>query len=150
VAIDFIGPLLPDSGFNQITSLTNRLDSDVHIIPSNTSMTAKELALSFFNNWYCENGLPLEIVSNRDKLFVFRFWKALHALTGTKIKMSSSFHPETDGVSERTNKTINQLLHYHVEHNQKGWVKALPLIHFNIINTINKSTGFSPFQLCMG
>jgi hypothetical protein len=49
----------PDSGFNQITSLTNRLGSDVHIIPSNTSMTTEELALSFFNNWYCENGLLL-------------------------------------------------------------------------------------------
>ena len=77
VVIEFIGPLLPDSGFNQITSLTNCLGSDVCIIPSNTSMTTKELALSFFNNWYCENGLPLEIVSDHDKLFVSRFWKAL-------------------------------------------------------------------------
>jgi hypothetical protein len=128
VAIDFIGPLPPDSGFNQITSLTNHLGSDVCIISSNTSMTTEELALSFFNNWYCENSLPLEIVSDCDKLFVSCFWKALHALTGTKIKMSSSFHPETDGASERTNKTINQLLCYHVERNQKGWVKALPLI----------------------
>ena len=64
--------------------------------------------------------------------------------------MSPSFYPETDGASERTNKTINQLLRYHVKHNQKGWVKALPLIRFNIINTVNKSTGFSPFQLRMG
>ena len=149
-AIDFIGPLLPDSGFNQITSLTDHLGSDIRIIPSNTSMTTKELALSFFNNWYCENGLPLEIVSDRDKLFVSCFWKALHILTGTKIEMSSSFHSETDSASKRTNKTINQLLHYHVKHNQKGWVKTLPLICFNIMNTVNKSTGFSPFQLCMG
>ena len=147
VAIDFSGPLLPDSGF---TSLTDRLGSNIHIIPSNTSMTAEELALSFFNNWYCENGLPLEIVSDHDKLFVFHFWKALHILTSTKIKMSSSFHPETDGASERTNKTINQLLCYYVKHNQKGWVKALPLICFDMMNTINKSTGFSPFQLHMG
>jgi hypothetical protein len=113
-------------------------------------MTAEELALLFFINWYCENGLPLDIISDRDKLFVSRFWKALHVLTGTKIKMSSSFHPETDGASERTNKTINQMLRYHVERNQKGWVKALPLIRFNIMNTVNKSTGFSPFQLRMG
>jgi hypothetical protein len=150
VAIDFIGPLPPDSGFNQITSLTDCPGSDVRIIPSNTSMTTEELALPFFNNWYCENGLPLEIVSDGDKLFVSHFWKALHALTSTKIKMSSSFYPETDGASKRTNKTINQLLRYHVERNQKGWVKALPLICFNIMNTINKSTGFSPFQLRMG
>jgi hypothetical protein len=49
VAIDFIGPLLPNSGLNQITSMTNRLGSDIRIISSNTSMTAEELALSFFN-----------------------------------------------------------------------------------------------------
>jgi Integrase zinc binding domain len=146
VVIDFIGPLLPDSGFNQITSLTDCLGSDICIIPSNTSMTAEELALSFFNNWYCENSLPLD----HDKLFISPFWKALHALTSTKIKMSSSFHPETNSASERTNKTINQVLYYHVECNQKGWVKALPLIHFNIMNTINKSTGLFLFQLHMG
>jgi hypothetical protein len=113
-------------------------------------MTAKELALSFFTNWYCENGLALDIISDHDKLFVSRFWKALHVLMGTKIKMSSSFHLKMDGASERTNKTINQMLHYHVKHNQTGWVKALPLIQFNIMNTVNLSTGFSPFQLCMG
>jgi Chromo (CHRromatin Organisation MOdifier) domain len=64
--------------------------------------------------------------------------------------MSSSFHPETDGASERSNKTINQLLRYHVERNQTGWVKALPIIRFNIMNTANSSTGYSPFQLRMG
>ena len=113
-------------------------------------MTAEEIALLFFNNWYCENGLPLDIISDRDKLFVSRFWKALHVLMGTHIKMSSSFHPETDGASKRTNKTINQMLRYHVERNQTGWVKVLPLICFNIMNTVNGSTGFSPFQLRMG
>ena len=150
VAINFIGPLPPDSGFDQITSFTDHLGSDVCIVPSRTSMTAEEVALLFFTNWYCENGLPLDIISDRDKLFMSRFWKALHILTGTKIKMSSSFHPETDGASERTNKTINQMLCYHVERNQTGWVKALPLICFNIMNTVNSSTGFSPFQLRMG
>ncbi len=68
--------------------------------------------------------------------------------------MSSSFHPETDGSSERSNKTVNQAIRYHVECNQKcnqkGWVRALPVIHFNIMNTVNASTGFSGFQLCMG
>ena len=111
---------------------------------------AKELTQIFFDNWYCDNGLPLDIISNRDKLFVSKFWKALHVLTGTKIKMSSSYHPETDGSSECTNKMVNQMLRYHVEHNQLGWVHALPLVCFNIMNTINKSMGFLPFQLCMG
>jgi len=67
-----------------------------------------------------------------------------------KLKMSSSYHLETDGSSERLNKTVIQSLCYYVERNQKGWVKALPLVHFNLMNTANVSTGFSLFQLRMG
>jgi len=61
--------------------------------------------------------------------------------------MSTAYHPETDGSSERTNKTVIQALRYHVEWNQQGWVKALPRIQFSIMNTVNKLTNFSPFQL---
>ena len=104
----------------------------------------------FFNNWYCENGLPDDIVSDRDKLFVSRFWKALTKLSGVKMKMSTAYHPETDGSSERSNKTINQMLCYHVRRNQKGWVHALPWICFQIMNSVNASTGFSGFQLHLG
>lgn len=108
------------------------------------------MAALFFDNWYCENGLPKTITSDRDKLFISRFWASLHALTGVKIKLSSSFHPETDGASERTNKTVIQCLRYYVDRNQKGWVKALPAVRFSIMNTINASTGYSPFQLRLG
>ena len=104
----------------------------------------------FFNNWYCENGLPLNIISDRDKLFVSRFWKAITALCGVKSKMSMAYHPETDGLSERTNKTINQCLRFHMDWQQKGWVRALPRIRFAIMNSINTSTGFSNFQLHIG
>lgn len=64
--------------------------------------------------------------------------------------MSTAYHPQSDGASECSNKTINQCLQYHVERNQTGWHRALPWIHFDIMNSINPSTGFSPFQLCMG
>ena len=79
-----------------------------------------------------------------------KFWKALHRLTGVKLKMSTSYHPETDGASERTNKTVNQILRFHVDRNQSGWVRSLPRVRFAIMNTINRSTGYSPFQLRMG
>jgi len=55
-----------------------------------------------------------------------------------------------DGSSERSNKTVNQCLHYHIQWNQKGWVAALPLIRFQIMNSVNGSTGYSGFQLLMG
>lgn len=150
IAMDFIGPLPPDEGFDQILTITDRAGSDVQIIPTTTTITADQLALVFFDKWYCENGLPDDIISDRDKLFMSRFWKALHALTGVKLKASTAYHPETDGASERSNKTVIQALRYHVDANQKGWVRALPRIRFSIMNSVNKSTGFSPFQLRFG
>ena len=110
VAINFIGPLPHDEGYDMIVMFTDHLGVDVRVLPCTTMTTAEELAHIFFNNWYCDNGLPLDIISDRDKLFVSKFWKALHILTGMKIKMSSSYHLETDGMSERTNKTVNQML----------------------------------------
>ena len=64
--------------------------------------------------------------------------------------MSMAYHPETDGSSECTNKTVSQSLHFHVDCQQKGWVHTLPQIHFAIMNTINALTGYSKFQLHLG
>ena len=75
---------------------------------------------------------------------------ALHKLTGVKLKMSTAYHPQTDGASKHTNKTLNQAICYHVDNNQKGWLSKLPRIHFAIMNTVNSSTGFSPFHLRTG
>lgn len=150
VAIDFIGPLPEDEGYDCIVSMTDRLGSDLRIVPCRSDMSAEDFADLFFRHWYCEHGLPLNIVSDRDKLFVSQFWRSLTKLSGVKLKMSTSFHPETDGSSERSNRTVIQSLRYHVERNQKGWVRALPLVRFNYMNSVNASTGLSPFQLLCG
>ena len=71
-------------------------------------------------------------------------------LTGVGLKMSSAYHPETNGSNECTNKPVNQAIHFHVDQNQKGWVWALPHIHFCMMNTVNSSTCYSGFQLHLG
>jgi len=68
-------------------------------------------------------------------------------LTSIKHKMLTAYHPQTDGMSECSNKTVVQALQFHVKRNQMGWVKALPKVHFDIMNTINASTSFTPFML---
>lgn len=150
MGIDFIGPLPLDEGYDCIVTMTCRAGSDVRIIPCNIKMDVEQFAVLFFNEWYCKNGLPDEIVSDRDKLFVSKFWKALTKITGISIKMTTSFHPEGDGISERSNKTVNQSIRYHARRNQKGWVRALPKICFDIMSSVNASMGFSGFQLRMG
>ncbi|KAJ2913860.1 hypothetical protein MD484_g6573, partial [Candolleomyces efflorescens] len=150
IAMDFIGPLPDDEGFNCVLTITDRLGSDIRLIPCRTDSTAEEIGSLFFQHWYCENGLPTSIVLDRDRLFVSTFWKTLHRLSGIRLAMSSSFHPETDGSSERTNKSVIQAIRFHIEKNQKGWVAALPRVRFALMNTVNASTGLSPFQLRLG
>ena len=67
-------------------------------------------------------------------------------ICGVKLKMTTTYHPEMDGSSECMNKTINQSLHFHMDHPQKGWVCTLPKIWFAIMSTVNASMGFSNFQ----
>ena len=73
VAIDFLGLLPKDHGFNTIVTMTDRLGVDIHIAPTHMDITAEQFSVLFFDIWYCENSLPLEIVSDRDKLFVSTF-----------------------------------------------------------------------------
>ncbi len=150
IAMDFIGPLPEDEGFNCLLTITDHIGSNIRLIPTHTNITAEKLASIFFKNWYYKNGLPADIVSDHDKLFISKIWRALHRLTGIHLNLSSSYHPETDGVSEHSNKTVNQVVQYHIEQNQKGWVRAMPMICFNIMNTVNASTGFLGFQLRLG
>jgi hypothetical protein len=82
VAIDFIGPLPVKQGYNCIMTMTDRLSTDIWLVPCHMKMKVSEIANLFFNHWYCENGLPLNIVSDRDKWFMGEFWKSLHHLMG--------------------------------------------------------------------
>ena len=150
VALDFIGPLPEEDGFNSVLTITDTLGADIRLIPVNTSYTAAQVAVVLFDDWYCENGLMLRLISDRDPLFTSEIWQALHKLTGVRLNMSTAAHPESDGSSERTNKTLAQAVRYHVDLNQKGWSRQLPRIRFAIMNTVNASTGYSPFQLKTG
>ena len=150
VVLDFIRPLPEEDGKDTILTMTDTLGADIKLIAIHSSYTAEQVAIVFFDEWYCENGLMRHLISDRDALFTSALWDALHKITGVKLKMSTAYHPETDGASEQTNKTLNQMVRYHVEANHKGWSKNLARIRFAIMNTVNASTGFSPFQLKTG
>jgi len=92
----------------------------------------------------------MRFFADRDKIWLSAFWKALQRLSGVRMALSSSYHPETDGASERTNKTLNQSIRFYVDRQQHGWVQVLPRIRFALMNTVNASTGFSGFQLRLG
>jgi hypothetical protein len=106
VAIDFIRPLPKDDGFNAMVTMTDHLGADIQIVPCNMTTTTEEFSFLFFNKWYCKNGCLLEIISDQNKVFVLKFWQTLMKLTGIHHKMSTSYHLQTDGASEHSNKTV--------------------------------------------
>jgi hypothetical protein len=96
VAIDFIGPLPKDEGFDTIVTMTDQLGADIQITACKSDMSAEDFAFLFFDKWYCKNGCPLEIISDQDRIFVSKFWKALMKLTGIHHKLSTAYHPQMD------------------------------------------------------
>ena len=154
MGIDFLGPLPEsanrDASYNEITVVICLLTGMVHLIPSRVNYTAKELAELMFEHVYRHHGIPERIISDRDVLFTSVFWGHLHRLIGTKLKLSSAYHPQTDGATERANRTVTQMLRQCVRADQKDWVSRLPAIEFAINLARSESTGFSPFFLNSG
>ena len=154
IGMDFVGPL-PESGnrdgmFDSITVVICLLTSMVHLIPSRTNYNASQLAELMFEQVYKLHGLPKNIISDRDVLFTSTFWRRLHGLIGTKLRLSSAYHPQSDGSTERANRTITQMLRQCIHTNQKDWVAKLPAIEFAINSARSESTGFAPFFLNSG
>ena len=150
IAIDFVGPFVKSDNFDYMMTITCRLTGRVAVIPTVKTLDAKACARLFHHHWVRHFGLPSQIVSNRDKLFTSKFWRSLMKLMGIKQKMSTAFHPQTDGRSKVTNKTVIQSLCAHVDRRQAGWAAKCDLVEHNINSTVHQSTGKTPFELTLG
>ena len=154
VGIDFVGPL-PEStnrtgSYDMICVIIDILSSMVHIVPSKQTYRASDIAELLFDSIYKLHGIPERIISDRDSLFTSKFWRRLHRLLNTELCMSSAFHPQTDGATERANRTITQMIRQCVRPDQKDWIMSLPAVEFAINSARSSTTGFSPFQLNYG
>ncbi|KAF0916006.1 hypothetical protein E2562_000636 [Oryza meyeriana var. granulata] len=109
IGIDFIEALPKVQGKTVILSVVDRFSKYCHFIPLAHPYTAESVAHSFFADIVCLHGVPQSIVSDRDPVFTSAFWQELMRLTGTKLYMSSAFHPQTDGQTEAANRTLQIL-----------------------------------------
>jgi hypothetical protein len=115
-----------------------------------SNATAPDVAQLFFNNVFRLHGLPKVIVSDRDAKFTSKFWQSLFQTLGTKLAMSTAFHPQTDGQTERTNRTLEDMLQAFTNYRQDNWDSQLAAAEFACNNAPNQSTGLSPFRLTQG
>ena len=151
VTMDLITQL-PKSknGYDSIVVFVDKLSKMVHYAPTTTTVDAVELAKVFISNVVRLHGIPESIVSDRDTRFTSKFWKSLWSQLGTKLHMSTSFHPQTDGQTERTNRTLEEGLRAFVSINHDDWDEFLPLLEFAVNNAKSTSSGHSPFYLNYG
>ena len=154
IGIDFVGPLPKSSNrygsFDMICVIIDLLTAMVHLVATKQTYRAVDMAEVIFDTIFKLHGLPERIISDRDSLFTSHFWKKLHSLLNIELRMSSAFHPQTDGATERANKTMTQMLRQCVSPNQKDWVLKLPAIEFALNSARSSTTGFTPFYLNYG
>jgi len=152
VTMDFAGPL-PISGegnWDMIFIVVDKLTRVTHLIPAKSTDTAPITAKRFFNGIVRLHGLPSVIVSDRDSKFTSLFWTSLFDQFGVKLAMSSAFHPQTDGQTEKLVGTTKQMLSHFVSNKQNNWSDHLPVLEFAYNNSLHPSTGLTPFELDLG
>jgi hypothetical protein len=121
-------------GHNVILIMFDRLSKMVYLIPTTMNVTAKGTASLVYQHVFRLHGVPKSTVSDRDVRFTSHFWQALHEQLGTKLRMSTAYHPQTDGLTERLNRTMQQMLRNHVDDNADDWSDCLPAVEFAINN----------------
>jgi hypothetical protein len=138
------------SGCDAIVVFVDKLTKMVHLAPTHTTVTAPQLAHIFWSTVVRHHGLPSSIISDRDPRFVGHFWQALWKCLGTKLAMSTAFHPQTDGQTERANRTLEEMLRPYVNFLQTDWDEHLVAAELAINGAKHASTGFTPFYLNYG
>ena len=149
ISLDLITDLPPTKhGHDAVLTIVDRLTKFVRFIPTTKGTGAGPIASLVRKEWFRTFGLPRSIVSDRDKRFLSKFWRALFTALGTDLKFSTAFHPQTDGQSERANRTLEEYLRHFVSPRQDDWDEWLDLAEYAINDSVNPATGYSPFFLC--
>ena len=152
VAMDFIVKLPPskepmtDAIFDSILVVTEKLTKYAYFVPYKESSTAEDIAFTFSKIVISQHGLPKRIITDRDKLFTSKFWTSLMQQLGIKHSLSTAFHPQTDGQTERLNQTLEQYLRSYVNYDQDNWVELLPTAQWAYNSSDNEAIRMTPFE----
>jgi hypothetical protein len=150
ISLDFIVGLPSFQNFTVILVVVDRLSKASHFGMLKTGFTAATVA-DLFAKMVCKlHGMPRSMVSDCDPIFLSHFWQELFRLNGTKLRMTTAYHPQSDGQTEIVNKTMQQYLRCFVHEEPRRWGKFLHWAewHYNI--AIHFATGFSPFEIVYG
>ncbi|KAI5356493.1 hypothetical protein L3X38_009389 [Prunus dulcis] len=130
--------------------IVDRLTKSAHFLPVRANYTLNKLAQLFIDEIVRLHGVPVSITSDRDPRFTSRFWTKLHEALGTQLQFSTAFHPQTDGQSERTIQTLEDMLRACALQFRDDWDEKLPLMEFAYNNNYQASIKMSPFDALYG
>src|SRR5882724_7121585 len=145
ISMDFIEGLTLSNGHDTILLVVFHLTKMALFIPTFHEIDAEDLACIFLSQVFAKHGTPTDIISNRGKHFISRFWRLLCQLLGIKANLSTAYHPETDGQTERINQILEQYLQVYINYQQEDWVNLLPLAEFVYNNMSHSATMVTPF-----
>lgn len=137
-------------GYDAIWVVIDRLTKSAHFLPFRTTASLDKLAQQYVDEIVRYHGIPVTIVSDRDPRFTSRYWQGLHTAFGTKTKLSTAYHPQTDGQSERTIQILEDMLRTCTLDFKGSWDIHLPLIEFAYNNSFQSSIGMAPFEALYG
>jgi transposase InsO family protein len=152
ISVDFITHLPKTvDGYDAIMVVVDKFSKRAHFIPTTADCKANGTAQLFFDTVWRAHGLPANIISDRDSKFTSKFWQTLWRLLGTKLKMSTAFSPQTDGQTERLNRTLEEYLRNYVNAMRTNWAQLLTTAEYAYNSApVVTMDGLSPFQIDTG
>jgi len=145
ISMDFITDLPKSKGYDAILVVIDRLTKMSHFVPYNKDMNARQFAKTFIKEIFRLHGLPRDIITDRGTIFTSELWKETTNLLGIERRLSTAFHPQTDGQTERTNATLEQYLRAYSNYQQDNWSELLATAEFAYNNGYQETIKHTPF-----
>ncbi|GJU94658.1 putative reverse transcriptase domain-containing protein, partial [Tanacetum coccineum] len=151
ITMDFVTKLpRTANGYDAIWVIVDRLTKSAHFLAMRETDPIDKLARLYIKEVVTRHGVPVSIIYDRDPRFLSHFWRAFQKALGTSLDMSTAYHPETDGQSERTIQTLEDMLRACVIDFGNGWERHLPLVEFSYNNSYHASIKAAPFEALYG
>ncbi|WMV08847.1 hypothetical protein MTR67_002232, partial [Solanum verrucosum] len=151
IAMDFVVGFPKTLGkFDSIWVIVDRLTKSAHFVPVKMTYNAEKLAKLYIREIVRLHGVPVSIISDRVTQFTSKFWRTLHDELGTRLDLSTAFHPQTDGQSERTIQELEDMLRACMIDFGGNWDQFLPLAEFSYNNSYHSSIDMAPFEALFG